>query len=407
MTAMRSVDEALAEITRAAQPLSPETVAIGDAADRVLAADVVAAITQPPFRASAMDGYAIRSPDAAPGARLHVIGVSAAGSPFRGRVGPSQAVRIYTGAVAPDGADRILVQEEALVENDCVVIAVPQTGGTNIREAGIDFSVGAVLKRRGARLSAIDLGLIASSNVSTVSVSRRPLVAYFDNGDELVEPGAALEEGRIVGSNRFALEALVAAWGGSPRYLGRAADDPREVRRKFAEAAGADVVVAVGGASVGDHDYVRRAFEDAGGKIAFTKVSVKPGKPTWFGRLDGACVIGLPGNPASSIVCAILFVKPLIAGLLGESARGGAICASLSAPTKENGARESYLRGQLIGDRTGRLMVTPFVKEDSSLMTPLALGNCLIRRPANAPAAAAGEVVDCIPYGAIAAGGAE
>jgi molybdopterin molybdotransferase len=407
MTALPSVEEALAEIKRAAHALPPETVSIDKAAGRVLAADVVAAITQPPFRASAMDGYAIRTRDAEPGVRLRVIGVSAAGSPFRGAVGALDAVRIFTGAVAPEGADRILIQEEARVETDSVVVTAPQTGGTNIREAGIDFSAGAVLKRRGARLSAIDLGLIASSNVSDVSVSRRPLVAYFDNGDELVEPGSSLEVGRIVGSNRFALEALIAEWGGTPRYLGRAADDPADVRRKFAEAAGADLIIAVGGASVGDHDYVRRAFAEAGGKIGFSKISVKPGKPTWFGRLGKACVIGLPGNPASAIVCAVLFVEPLIAGLLGESSRGEPIRASLSAPAKANGARESYLRGRVVADPSGRLVVTPFVNEDSSLMTPLASGNCLVRRMANAPAAAEGDIIDCILYGAIATGGAE
>jgi molybdopterin molybdotransferase len=407
MTALPSVEKALAEIKRAAHALPPETVSIDKAAGRVLAADVVAAITQPPFRASAMDGYAIRTRDAEPGVRLRVIGVSAAGSPFRGAVGALDAVRIFTGAVAPEGADRILIQEEARVETDSVVVTAPQTGGTNIREAGIDFSAGAVLKRRGARLSAIDLGLIASSNVSDVSVSRRPLVAYFDNGDELVEPGSSLEVGRIVGSNRFALEALIAEWGGTPRYLGRAADDPADVRRKFAEAAGADLIIAVGGASVGDHDYVRRAFAEAGGEIGFSKISVKPGKPTWFGRLGKACVIGLPGNPASAIVCAVLFVEPLIAGLLGESSRGEPIRASLSAPAKANGARESYLRGRVVADPSGRLVVTPFVNEDSSLMTPLASGNCLVRRMANAPAAAEGDIIDCILYGAIATGGAE
>ncbi len=403
---MLSVNDALDVIRTAAFPLGAETVFVGDALGRVLAAPVVSGIDQPPFRASAMDGYAVRRADAREGARLRLIGVAAAGAPFRGAVGAGEAVRIFTGAVAPDGADHIVIQEEATEVDGSILIAAAQTGGSNIRAAGIDFAAGSILKKQGARLSAIDLGLIASANISSVLAYRRPMVACFDNGDELVEPGAALADGQIIGSNRFALEALIGSWGAAPRYLGRAADQRSDVRRKFEDRGDADVIVAIGGASVGDHDHVQGAFADAGGAVLFSKIAVRPGKPTWFGRLGETLVLGLPGNPASAIVCAILFLRPLIARLAGEEAEDSAIRAALTAPLKPNGARETYLRGRVTVDQTGRLNAEPYSKEDSSLLTPLSAGNCLIRRGANAPEAAAGDLVDCILYGALSAGGA-
>lgn len=399
---MIGVDEALSAILAAAAAAKRETVAIGEGAGRVLAADIVSPISQPPFRASAMDGYAVRFDDLAPGARLTLVGEAAAGSPVARAVGQGEAVRIFTGGAVPDGADHVVVQEDARKDGASVVIAEAQARRGNIRDAGIDFAAGQILKRKGERLSAIDLGLIAAANVATLDVFKKPVVAFFDNGDELREPGGALSHGEIVGSNRFALDALIRAWGGAPHYLGRAADSPEAVRENYLKARGADILVTIGGASVGDHDHVRSAFADAGGVLTFSKVAVRPGKPTWFGALGDARVLGLPGNPASAIVCAILFLKPLIAASGGEAAPAPAfVRAALEAKLKANGPRETYLRGKLSARRDAALAVTPFLREDSSLFSPLAEGNCLIRRAADAGAAEPGAIVDCVVYGAL------
>ncbi|MFZ5619369.1 MAG: gephyrin-like molybdotransferase Glp [Pseudomonadota bacterium] len=396
---MLSVSEALDRILAEVKTLPAEQVALPAAAGRVVAGDVVARIDHPPFRASAMDGYAVRFEDAKAGARLRLLGEAAAGAPFARKIGAGEAVRIFTGGAVPDGADHIVIQEEARAEGAEIVVTAPQPARANIREAGIDFRAWSTLKARGARLSPIDLGLIAAANFAAVDATRKPIVAYFDNGDELVEPGAGLRAGQIVGSNRFAMDGLIAHWGGAPYYLGRAGDNLAAVAQKFEEARKADIIVAVGGASVGEHDHARRAFEYAGGTIIFSKVAVKPGKPTWFGRLNSALVLGLPGNPASAIVCSILFLRPLMATLEGEgNGAHGFVRARLATPIKANGAREAYLRGALTVDPSAVLTVTPFAKEDSSLFSPLAMGNCLIRCAASAPAALAGDLADCIVY---------
>lgn len=399
---MISVDEALAAILANSAAAPVEAAPVGDAYGRVLAADIVSRTDQPPFRASAMDGYAVRFDDAGAGARLTVIGEAAAGAPIDRAVGRGEAVRIFTGGAVPEGADHVLIQEEARRDGAAVVVAENQAKRANIREAGVDFREGALLKRKGDRLTPIDLGLIASANVAAIDVFRKPVVAYFDNGDELKEPGEKLAHGEIVGSNRFAMDALIGAWGGAPHYLGRAGDDPAEVRAKFAVAQGADILIAVGGASVGDHDYVRGAFAEAGGDLIFSKVSVRPGKPTWFGKLGDARVLGLPGNPASAIVCAILFLRPLIAASGGEGPQAHRfIPAALAKGLRSNGPRESYLRGRLAVDANATLTAEAFSNQDSSLYSPLVGGNCLIRREANAPEAAAGERVPCLLYGAL------
>jgi molybdopterin molybdotransferase len=406
MKTLVSVDEAIAQITAkiAAQPA--ETVAVADAAGRVLARDVVSAIDQPPFRASAMDGYAVRFEDVRAGARLKLIGEAAAGAPFTGVVGAGAAVRIFTGGAVPSGADHIVIQEDTSADSAYVTINETPTAKSHIREEGIDFKKGAVVKPAGARLTPLDLGLIAAANIAEVETVRKPRIAFFDNGDELVEPGAALGAGQIVGSNRIAMEALITLWGGAPDYLGRAADDRKAISRIFEQAQGADALVPIGGASVGDHDLVRGAFADAGGEMIFSKVSVRPGKPTWFGAMGRTRVLGLPGNPASAMVCAMVFLRPLIAALSGQGKKTGYLRAALAAPLDANGARETFLRGRIEADATARLTVRAAAAQDSSLMTPLSQGNCLIRRTANAPAADAGALVDCLPYASLASGAA-
>ncbi len=402
MTTLLSVNEALSLIRAQALPLAAERIAIGAAKGRVLARDVAAAIDQPPFRASAMDGYAVRFADASAGASLRLIGQSAAGAPFAGGVDSGETVRIFTGAVVPAGADHVVIQEDTTTDGGLIVIAEKQARKSNVRAAGIDFTLGALLKRQGARLSPFDLGLIAAANIAAIDAVQKPIIAFFDNGDELNEPGAALSAGQIIGSNRFAIGALIADWGGIPRYLGRAPDNREAIAQKFRDERGAHVIVAIGGASVGDRDHLRAAFGDAGGAIIFSKVSVKPGKPTWFGRMGSTYVLGLPGNPASALVCAVLFLRPLLAAMTGEDGGGiGVFSASLSSPLGANGPRETYLRALATGDPSARLIVSVHANQDSSLLSPLAAGNCLVRRAAHAAAAPAGELVECVSYAAL------
>lgn len=401
---MISVDEAFA-IIRAAAPVDSVMAPIADAGGRVLAKNVVAGLTQPPFDASAMDGYAVRFEEVQKeGATLTVIGEARAGGAFESTVGPGEAVRIFTGGVVPPGADHILIQEDADRDEDRLTVKVRQPAPRHIRRAGRDFREGDVIKTAGARLSPIDLALIAASNGESVEVRRKPMVAYFDNGDEIRDPGEPLGPGEIIGSNRFAIDALIRQWGGAPRYLGRAIDQHDAVVEKFEQGRMADVIVPIGGASVGDHDHCRAAFTGVGGTFLFEKVAVKPGKPTWFGAVGaasdgGAWVLGLPGNPASAIVCATLFLKPLLGALLGAVDPHGVIHAPLLTALPPAGNRECFLRGRL-EERRDVLCVSPFDDQDSSLLGPLAGANILIRRHANAPALEIGDSVVCHPFGA-------
>ncbi len=394
---MISVDKAL-DLIAMVKPLEATTTTVGDAGGRVLAGDVVAKISQPPFDASAMDGFAVRFEDVRrKGAKLRVIGEAPAGAASLHSIGAKEAVRIFTGGVTPPGADHILIQEHASGDSDTITVTQPQETARNIRKAGRDFKEGDVLKRAGDRLSPIDLALIAASNNAEVPVRRKPMVAYFDNGDELIEPGQAPREGEIIGSNRFAIEGLIRAWGGAPRYLGRAIDTRDAVLEKFEQGRMADVIIPIGGASVGDHDHCRAAFSSLGGEFAFEKVAVKPGKPTWFGGLADTLVLGLPGNPASAIVCAALFIRPLLGALLGEDNPQGIVTAPLAEALPAAGGRECFLRARL-EERDGVMHAAPFADQDSSLLAPLAAAQILVRREANAPPAVAGDPVSCFPF---------
>lgn len=395
---MVSVEDALRAICDSAATLEAETVRLEDACGRVLAGDIIAEISQPPFAASAMDGYAVRFNDArAVGARLRVIGEARAGAAGWKAVEAGSAIRIFTGGVIPDGADHVIIQEDVERDGESIVVKDEQTDPRHIRRAGLDFNKGAVLIKAGSRLSAIDLSLLAAANVATARVTRRPIVAYFDNGDELVDPGAPLAPGRIVGSNRYALGELIKEWGGKARYLGRASDDPSSIRALIERARGADALVPIGGASVGEHDHARAVFSQAGGRLIFEKIAVRPGKPTWFGALDKTLVLGLPGNPASAIVCAVLFLRPLIDRLLGVDAAGLKFMkAILDGAEPSNGPRETYLRGKARHDDQGRFCVAPSANQDSSLISVLAQADVLIRRLPHAPAAEKGDLVDCL-----------
>jgi len=398
-----SLDEARALLLADVRPVEAETVAIADCGGRTLAADVVAARDQPPDPVSAMDGYAVRSDDARIGAVLTVIGDAPAGAPFRGSVEPGSAVRIATGGVVPPGGGRIVVKEGVAREGDRIRIVEEPGSASFIRAAGCDFSAGDVLIRSGKVLTPARIGLAAAANRELLEVRRPPRVALLASGDELREPGSALERGAIVNSAAYALEGLVAGWGGTPLRHPILPDDRSACEEALrALDLDADVVVPVGGASVGERDVLRPLIEALGARTIFGGIAVQPGKPSWHARFgDGRLVLGLPGNPASAFVCAHLLLKPLLFALLGRSETGRRLFAALTRPLPEGGSREVYWRARVSADPHGRLHVDPDPRVDSSLQAPLAAANALIRRPPDAPAAAAGEIVETLPIAPI------
>ena len=391
-----SVDEALAKILGAVEAPTPtEPVALDEGLGRTLAGNVAALRTQPPFDASAMDGYAVRAADiAAPGAALRVTGTSAAGHRFEGAVGPGEAVRIFTGAPIPDGADAIALQEDASVDGAQVRFSTPASAGRFVRRAGLDFRTGETLLKAGRRLGARDLALAAAMGHATLPVRRRPRVYLIATGDELVRPGEPLGPDQIVASNIHAVGAIARSAGAEAIDGGIAPDDPAALRGAIAgaHAAGADVIVTLGGASVGDHDLVRGVLAEAGMALSFWTIAMRPGKPLLFGRLGASHVLGLPGNPVSSIVCAILFLRPLVRALLGEERAGAdpSVPAVLGRGLPANDWRQDYLRCTLATDDEGRLVATAFERQDSSMTRLLGSADGLLVRPAGAPATPAG-----------------
>lgn len=394
---MISVDEAGRLIREALSPLGAETVPVSQAKDRILAKPVIAAMNQPPFCSSAMDGYAVRLADVKDkGARLKVIGVSSAGERFDGSHEPGSAVRIFTGAPVPDGADHVVIQEHTKRDGDDVVIETPQEKTQNIRPLGIDFVEGAELLPAGARLTGPMLALAAGGNANELTVCKRPRVALIANGDELVMPGGTPGPDDIICSIPFGLAPMIEDWGGDAIFLGVARDDKESIRALAEKAFDYDLIVPIGGASVGDRDFMREVFADLGFQSIFEKVAVKPGKPTWFGKLGGAHVLGLPGNPASAMVVSILFLRPAIGCLLGLKEQTEKFSARCETPLKSNGPRETYLRGSMRTGEDGAPTVAPFGNQDSSLMSIMAKADVLIRRMPNAPEENAGATVECI-----------
>ncbi|UFZ05989.1 molybdopterin molybdotransferase MoeA [Bradyrhizobium ontarionense] len=393
--ALMPVSDALAAVLAGAAPLPEELVALDEAHHRVLARDLAALRTQPPEAMSAMDGYAVRTADAdRVKARLKVIGEVAAGRPFDRALGPGEAARIFTGGVVPDGADAVVIQEDTVADGDHVVITEAAIKGRHIRPAGVDFKQGMVLLEGGRRLSDRDLSLAASMNHPALPVRRRPKVALLATGDELVMPGSTPGPGQIVYSNGYALRALVRSEGAIAVDLGIAADTLAAtvagIRR--AREAEADILITTGGASVGDHDLVKQALDAEGVDMAFWKIAMRPGKPMMHGRLGGVRVIGLPGNPVSSYVCAMLFLVPLIRRLLGRAQLHlPRETALLGRELGANDVREDYLRARLEERPDGTLIATPVTQQDSSLLGNLALSQALVIRPAFAPKAAAGS----------------
>ncbi len=404
-----SVEDALARVLASAgEPLGEESVALGEALGRTLARSVHALRTQPPFANSAMDGYALRAADAArPPARLEVIGESAAGRAFEASLAAGQAVRIFTGAPMPAGADAVVIQEEARREGASVTIEAGVVPGENVRPRGFDFEAGEAMLAAGRRLTARDVALAAAANHPKLVVRRRPRVAILATGDELAAPGEALGPAQIVASNNFAVAGVVAAAGGEPIDLGIAVDDASALKLSVAAAreAKADVLVTLGGASVGDYDLVQKALTEAGMELGFWRIAMRPGKPLIHGRLGATTVLGLPGNPVSSTVCALLFLRPLLRALVGDAEAGDdpSEPARLAADLPANGARQEYMRAMLRRDDDGVVFASALPKQDSSLVKALARAEALIVRPRHAPPAKAGEACRIIRFAALGA----
>ena len=387
------VAEALERLLEGAAPVPGESVALADAAGRVLAQPVVALRTQPPFNASAMDGYATRAADVASApARLSVVGMAPAGRGFTGVVGKGEAVRIFTGAPLPEGADTIVIQENVRDLGDGEIeVTEPTAAARNVRRRGLDFGEGDILLDKGRVLDPAALSLAASANHPSLQVVRQPLVAIIATGDELLPPGSALGPDQIISSNAYGVAATARSVGARALDLGIAADRPVAIAALVQKAveAGADVIVTLGGASVGDHDLIHDVLTSQGMQLDFWKIAMRPGKPLMFGRLGNIRCIGLPGNPVASIVCSQLFLKPLLARLGGRDHKQDIRTAQLGAAMQANDLRQDYVRA-VVREDAGALVATPFGIQDSSMLRMLADANGLIVREPFAPAAQAG-----------------
>jgi molybdopterin molybdotransferase len=390
-----SVEEALARIFALAVTPGSETVPLRHASGRVLIAPATATRDQPPFAASAMDGYAVREAEHLPGKTLRVIGQSAAGHGFAGRVGAGEAVRIFTGAPVPAGADRVVLQEDVTAEADTIRLGSRLEAGTHIRPHGQDFRTGDGLAAP-RRLTPRDLALLAAMNVPEVSVARRPTVAFISTGDELVMPGEAPTADQIIASNGFALAAMADAAGAEARLLPIARDTTESLRFMLSLASDADLIVTIGGASVGDHDLVAAVGAEMGLALDFHRIAMRPGKPLMAGRLGSSILLGLPGNPVSSIVCGHLFMLPLLAAMQGlPPAPAPTFAAELAAAIEANGPRAHYMRARRLPG-PGRPRVEPFARQDSALLGILSEADTLIVRPPNDGPRPEGSTVTCI-----------
>lgn len=396
---MLAVAEARSRIVSAMRELSSEQVMLADGLGRVLAEDVAARTTHPPAAVSAMDGYAVRSADAAVApVTLRLIGESSAGKSFAGAIRAGECVRIFTGAALPLGADAIVIQEDTEANGAAVTVRLAAKSGEWVRPAGLDFTAGEVLLKAGKVLSGRDIGLAAAMNVPWLSVRRRPRVAVIATGNEIVLPGDPLGPDQIVSSNSVALGAYIQAVGGNAWNLGIARDEPAALAELLEAGRSADLIVTSGGASVGDYDLVRSALGEHGLDLGFWKIAMRPGKPLIFGHYGKTPLIGLPGNPVSCGVCAVIFLRPALAAMLGiETASRPNPTAKLGRDLPANDKREDYLRSSLGYGPNGEAVATPFPRQDSSMLANLARADCLVIRPPHAPAVAAGERVEIVP----------
>ena len=391
---MMTVEAAQAAVLALACPPLSEIVPLAQAVGRWMTDPAVARRDQPPFDAAAMDGYAVAG-EATPGARLTVVGQAAAGRAWGGTVAPGQAVRIFTGAPVPPGATRVVIQEDVTRVGDTIVLNDRPDSATHIRPRGQDFAAGSTLSPR--RLRAVDLGLLAAMNLAHATVARRPVVAFVATGDELVMPGEDPRDDQIIASNAQVLAPLAQAAGAIVRVLPLARDTPEDLAAVLAMTAGADLVVTIGGTSVGDHDIVAQAVTEAGGGLAFHKVLLRPGKPLMAGHFADSLLLGLPGNPVSSVVCAHLFMLPLIRAMQGDPAPLPVPQrARLARPVGPTGPRAHYMRARLLPGPDLPL-IDPFARQDSALLGILADADALLIRPLGDAALPAGTVVEFLP----------
>ena len=395
---MIPVEEAVARIIAAFKPLAPEQVSLASAHGRVLDEDAISRRTQPPVAVSAMDGYAVIAADVADvPVTLDVVAYVAAGDRHEGTLTPGQASRIFTGAPVPDGANAIVIQENTDAAEDRVTVKESVDEGRYIRPAGLDFRAGDVGLKAGRVLSARDIGFAAAMNLPWLMVRRRPKVAILATGNEIVMPGDNIAASQIVSSNSLALGATITALGGDPLQLGIAPDDREALRSMVAGARGTDLLLTTGGISVGEHDLVRSVLGEEGLELDFWQIAMRPGKPLMFGKIGETPVIGLPGNPVSTMVCAMIFIKPALQAMLGmEQSHGPRTTATLGGDLGENDERQDYLRAQLSYDDSGEAVATPFSRQDSSMMSRLAQADCLVVRTPGAPVLKAGNKVEII-----------
>jgi len=396
--ALMPVVEAKDRILKDAKALPRENVPLHQCAGRVLAAGIKAKRDQPPFPASAMDGYAVRFADVqAVPVSLKVVGTAPAGHGFGGTVKAGQAVRIFTGAPVPKGADTVVIQENTEAADGQVAVTVAaQREGQHIRRKGLDFAKGEELLRRGTLLGAREIGLAAAMNWPDLPVTKRPKVAIFTTGDELVSPGTTPRADQIVSSNSFALSAFVRRYGGEAVDLGIIPDNLKAISRAVRKASGAEVLLTTGGASVGDHDLVQAALKAEGIALDFWKIALRPGKPLMFARNGKQRILGLPGNPVSALVCARIFLKPLLSALLGLPPADDVVKAKLGSDLPANDQRQDYLRATVARGGDGSFEATPFKLQDSSMQRALTQAHGLIVRPPFAPAVRAGDLVDLL-----------
>jgi molybdopterin molybdotransferase len=397
---MLAVEEAFRRITAAFEPLPSEWVTLPTARGRVLAEDLIAARDLPPRAVSAMDGYAVRSDDLKGGkARLRLIGEAPAGGHFEGQVRPGETVRILTGGPLPDGADAVALPENAAREGDQIDLEGEVAAGSYVRPAGLDVKRGSRVLPAGKLLTARDLGLAAGLNSPWLRVRRRPRIALLATGDELVRPGEPVGPDQIVSSNSTTLKAMVEAWGADAVDLGIIADRQEAFAEALPELSGVDLVVTLGGASVGERDLVRQVLGERGLELDFWQIAMRPGKPLMFGQIAGTPLLGLPGNPVSSGVCAVLFVRSVIRTLQGVEAAAPEIPAVLGAPLEANDRRQDYLRATWRWLSDGRLEATASKRQDSSMFQIFAGADCLIKRAPHAAPAPAGSAVVVLPLG--------
>ncbi len=396
---MISVEQALAKVCEGFTPLGLETVSLDRALGRALAQEVPSQVSHPPVAVSAMDGYAVQARDVAGvPCTLTQIGVAQAGSGFDGQIGTGQTVRIFTGAPLPQGADSIVIQENTSVDGSSIKVLETVPPGKFVRPAGLDFRSGDVMFKSGKIISARDIGLLAAMNVPWVGVHRKPRVAIVSTGDELVMPGQTVGPDQIINSNAFAVAAYVATLGGDPLNLGIARDTRQSLHDTLASAKGADLLITIGGASVGDYDLVQSVMGEQGLELSFYKIAMRPGKPLIFGRFLDVPVLGLPGNPVSAGVTSALFLRAAMDVMLGLTPFHGALVnVVLGDDLDANDHRQDYLRAHLSIDSLGVQTAVAFPRQDSSMMARFAQADCLIVRPPLARAAKKGDRVDIIP----------